>query len=276
MIDDQVGADVGRAHLAYRFRHLLAQVGEKRDRDLARERHVDLVRYEGQHGRRPVGDHFELDAVEIWSVLPPVVGVARQLDGHVRIEVDHFEGPRANRLGAHGRRADVAGVDGREARGDEGQERRLRAPQLERDLVIAGDGDLLQVLVPVPTGILAELVLPLFRDGVPGTLNVGAGERLAIVPLDAFAQLEGEPRAIGAPGPAFGKLGDDRVHAVPGLVLLVHDQVVVDGHERHDRRNRGFLVDRGAGRRIAMVDAKRAPGFLGEGGPIEGERQRYR
>jgi hypothetical protein len=112
--------------------------------------------------------------------------------------------------------------------------------------------------------IAPELFLPLLEQEIEGAHHVGRGERLAIVPLHALAQDEGELLAVVAPLPARGEVGNDRLEAVSRDFLVEDDEIVVERHERHDHRDRRFFVDRGTGRRVHVLDLQDAAGFLGE------------
>ena len=93
-----------------------------------------------------------------------------------------------------------------------------------------------------------------------------ARERLAVMPFDALAQLEGQLGLAVVPGPALRQVGHDGLGRVERLVLVVDDEVVEDAHEGLHRGDGGFLVDRAAGQVVAMVDAQRAALLLRQGG----------
>jgi hypothetical protein len=101
---------------------------------------------------------------------------------------------------------------------------------------------------------------------VPGALHVCRRERLAVVPLHPLAKLEGELGAARIPRPALGQVRHDRVDAWARRVLLEQHEVVEDGHEGHDGRNRQLLMDRCTRRVRADEEAKRAARFLRRGG----------
>src|SRR6185503_9513157 len=77
-----------------------------------------------------------------------VVRILHELDDFVALELGDLERTRADRLGPHLAAVGVASVDRRVARGEHRQERALRALELERDLKVAVDDDVLDVLVP--------------------------------------------------------------------------------------------------------------------------------
>ena len=191
-VDDQVGGDVHRGDDALGLGHLALDVGQQGDRHLPREGDVELARHEAQHRRRAVGHDGVLDAVEIGPALLPVVGVLGELDALVLLELDELEGTGADRLGAHLRRRDVAGIDRRVARGEQGGERRLRSLEMNRDLMVALGLGAVDVAVPRGARVAAQLRLGLAGQQIEGADDVLGGEGLAVMPLHALLQLEGE------------------------------------------------------------------------------------
>ena len=177
---------------------------------LGRKRHVELAGDEGENGGRAVRDDGELDAVEMRQALLPVIRVAGELDQFVGLELDELERAGADRMGAHFRRRNVAGIDRRIAGGEQRQQRRLRPLQVERDLEVAVGRDVVDLVVPGLARVLAEFLRRLAHQHVEGAFDVGGGERLAVMPLDALAQLEGQRLVVAAPGPAFGEIRHDR------------------------------------------------------------------
>ena len=260
-VDDQVGGDVGLLEHAHRVGRLRLHVLQQRDRDLGREGDVELAGDEAEDRGRAVRHDRVFDAVEIGQALLPVVRVLRQLDRLVLLQLDELERPGADRIGALRRRRDVAGIDRRVAGREHREDRRLRARQMERRLQVAFGRDFLDVGEPVLARVLAEAVLRFAGQHLEGALHVGAGERLAVMPLHAFAQLEGERLAVRAPLPARGELGDDRLDAVLRLVLVVDHQVAEDRHRGDVDRIGRFLVDRHARRVLAVIHPQDAAGF---------------
>ena len=250
--------DVDRLDHAHRLRRLVLDVLEQRDRHLGRKRHVELAGNKAENGRRAVGDDGEFDAVEMRQALLPVVRIAGDLDGFVGLELDELERAGADRLGAHVAGRDVAGIDRRIAGGEQRQQRRLRPLQVERGLEVAVDSDVDDLVVPGLARVLAEFLLRLAHQHVEGAFDVGRRERLAVVPLDALAKLEAELLLVIAPGPALGEIRDDRLHGVLRHVLLVDDEVVEDRHEGNVDRIGRLLMDRGAGRTVAVIDLQDA------------------
>ena len=269
-IDDQVGGDVGLLEHAHRVRLLRLHVLQQRDRDLGREGHVELAGDEAEDRGRAVRDDRVLDAVEIGQALLPVVRILHELDRLVLLQLDELERPGADRIGALLRRGDVAGIDRRVARREHREQRGLRALQVERRLQVAFGRDFLEVEVPVLARILAEAVLRLAGQHLERALHVRAGERLAVVPLHAFAQLEGQRLAVRAPLPARRELRQDRLDRVLRLVLIVDHEIAEDRHRGDVDRIGRLLVDRHAGRVFAVIHAQDAAGFrlLGVGGEV--------
>src|SRR5262245_62736530 len=107
---------------------------------------------------------------------------------------------------AHVARCDMAGIDRRPARGEQRYEGGLRPLQTKGDLVVAVGGDLFEVSVPRLTGIETQLVAGLAAEHVPGAFDILSGERLAVVPLDAFAQRQGQLSSFLVPGPTGGQV----------------------------------------------------------------------
>ena len=124
--------------------------------------------------------------------------------------------------------------------------------------MVAVDRHLLQVLPPDRARVLAEIVGVLAGQLVPGALHVLGGERLAVVPFDARVQLEGELGLGRIPRPAVGQIRHDGFGRIERLGLVEDDEIVEDAHEGLHRVDGRFLMDRGARRLVAMVDAQRA------------------
>ena len=134
---------------------------------------------------------------------------------------------------------------------------RLRLLQLEGDLVVAVDHHLVEIVVPDLARVLAELVLPdLAGQHVESALHVIGRERLAVVPLDALVELEGELGPGPVPRPALGQVGHDRLKAVVTFGRIEHHKVVVEPHERQVDRDR--RSPRGARRSADCRDGRRA------------------
>src|SRR5207247_4543205 len=134
-------------------------------------------------------------------------------DRIVLLEFDEFDWAGADRAAAHVARRHMAGVDRRPAGRQKREQRRLRPLQMEGDLVIAVGGQRLEVRVPGFSGIETELLARCAGQQVPGTLDVLAGEGLAIMPFDALAQWEGQLGPVLVPRPPGGEVGDDRLQA---------------------------------------------------------------
>src|SRR5207248_7997761 len=107
-----------------------------------------------------------------------------------------------------------------------------------------------------------QFLLRLPSQEVPGTFDVGGGERLAVMPFDPVPELEGQLLAVLAPGPAFGEVGYDGVERVLLLVLVEQHKVVEHRHQHGDRGARHFLVDRHRGRTSEIRHLEDAARFL--------------
>src|SRR6266478_4048134 len=261
-VDDQVTADIRRVQLAKSLRRLICYVPRQRYRQPA-ERDVELAGNKCQHRRRHVADDRIFDAIKVRPAGFPVIGIAYQLDRLVRLELDKFERPRADWMLAHVTRRYMAGVDRRKPGGEQGNKGGLRPLQYKRRFVIPVGGDLLEVAVPGLPRIDTQLLARLALQQVPGALDILGGQRLAVVPLDALVQLEGQPGAVLVPRPALGQFGHDRLHAVLLHVLVVQNEVVKHPHHRAQRKDGGFFVDRHAGRAVDRVGLQYAALFLG-------------
>src|ERR1041384_6641712 len=97
------------------------------------------------------------------------------------------------------------------------------------------------------------------------------------MPFDPLAQLEGDRLLVGTPDPAFRQIRDDDVEAVLRLRLIEQDQIVEDRHEWIDGRDGGFLMDRGRGWIVTVIQAQRSAGLrLLRAGGCYGRRKRDR
>ena len=266
-VQDQVGVVVHRRDLADGVRRLRLHVLDQRNGDAVGRADVVAARHEAQDRRATRRHDRDLDTVEIGLALLEVVGIADELDAFLLLELGELEGAGADRLGAHLRRRHVAGIDGAVAGRQQHQERGLRLAEMESHLAVAIGRDLIEIPIPRGAGILAQLLgFAAAGQHVPGALHVGGGEGLAVVPFGVADQLEGEVLAVGAPAPALGEVGTDRLQAVLGNLLIEQHEIVVEAHERHDRRGRGLLVDRGAGRVVLEVHLHDTAALLCEGG----------
>ena len=89
-------------------------------------------------------------------------------------------------------------------------------------------------------------------NGLPSChLTPSRNLKVSSVPSSLHAQLGGE-------------LGDDRLHAVLRNVLIEDHEIVEDPHHRHDDADRPLLVDRHAGRAVAMIDPQCPALLLGQ------------
>src|SRR5215472_12791061 len=95
------------------------------------------------------------------------------------------------------------------------------------------------------------------------------------MPLDAFAQFERQARAVFAPRPALGQVGDDRIKTVLRLVLVVKREFVSPRHPRDRYRVRTFLVDRHARRAVPVIDPEHPAGLLRLRALVRNQRQQH-
>jgi hypothetical protein len=137
-------------------------------------------------------------------------------------------------------------------------------PEVDRHLVVAVGRDAVDVAVPGLARVGAQLVLALAGQEVEGADHVLGRERLAVMPLHALLELEGQGLAVGAPRPRLGELGHDRLRAVLCLRLIVDDQVVEHPHHRDDRRVGRRFMDRQGRRVVAVVHLQDASALLSE------------
>ena len=264
-IEDQVAADIGGGQHALRLRRLVHDVLQQRYGGAVWRGDVVLAGDERQVARRIVRHDLPLDTVDIGPPRLPVIRVARGLDHLVRPELDEFEGPCADRLGAHFPRRHMAWINRRPSGRQQRQECRLRPLQVEGGLVIAVRTDLFEVEVPGLARVHAQLFAAAAEQQFPGAFDVGGGKGLSVVPLDALPQFERQLLAVLAPGPAFGEVGADRLRAVLRDLLVVHDQVVENAHARPQRRAGRLLVQRQARRVVEKRDLQNTAGFLRPG-----------
>ena len=170
------------------------EIGERHGREGGE---LDLVGFERAGSRRAIRQHPVDDLVEIRLALAPVVGIALQAVIFTGLVLGELERPGADRriVGRVGR--DVgAFVD--VLRDDAGQRRQRVPDQLERRRLgeaehgrqRVGRFDRLEILEYDAAEILQRLPYLQRREG-----DVGRGERLAVMPFDAIAQLEGDASA---------------------------------------------------------------------------------
>jgi hypothetical protein len=165
----------------------------------------------------------------------------------------------------------MAGIDRPGAAGDQHQEGRLRALQMEGHLEVAVGREIIEVLEGRKPWIDAQLLWSLVHPQIVGAYDILGGERLAVMPLDAPTQLEGESHAVLAPRPPGREFGDDRLEAGVFNVLVKQRQIIEHPHHRPDGEDGGFLQGRHAGRAVRRVDLQNASGLLCQGG-IDGTR----
>src|SRR5262249_34438153 len=175
-------------------------------------------------------------------------------------------------------RRDVAGIDGRKTRGQQGDEGGLRPLQPEGHLVVGLDDHLLEVAVPGLARIDAQAVtvVALASQEVPGAFDVTRRERLAVVPFDARAQLEAQAGARLVPRPRGREIGHDRLQPALRHRLVVHHEIVEHPHHRALARDGRFLVDRQRGWAVEELQFQDAARFLRRGrAERQGQRERH-
>ncbi|EGE55379.1 hypothetical protein RHECNPAF_930023 [Rhizobium etli CNPAF512] len=206
-LDDEL---VGQGLIAFRD-HLDAldlgdavEIGQRHRREGGK---LNFVGFERRTRRRAVGQHAEDDLVELRLVLVPIILIARQPVVFAGLVFGELERAGADEriVGRIG--SDIATVEdvfGDDA-GDDGQgiadelERR-RLGEAEDGGVVVGRIDGFEIGEHQAAEILQRL--PDFEGGEG---NVDRGERLAVVPGDAVAQLEGDGTAVGRAFPGGGK-----------------------------------------------------------------------
>ena len=124
-IDDQIRHDVTRRHLAYHLRCLSGDILQQRYRHIGGKGHVKLAGDKSQNARGAVLDHSPLDAVEIGSILFPILGIAHHFYRFAALELDKLKVIRADRVAAHVLAGHVAGIDRGVSGGKQREERGL-------------------------------------------------------------------------------------------------------------------------------------------------------
>src|SRR5215472_9832355 len=135
---------------------------------------------------------------------------------------------------------------------------------MKGDLIVAIRGYIREVAVPPLAWIDAELLAGFAGQEIPGAFDVLSGKGLAVMPLDALAQRQGQLGSLFAPRPTGGKVRDDRLQAVLRHVLLVHDEIIENPHHRPVDRDRRLFEQRHACRTVEMGYSQHAALFLGE------------
>ena len=164
----------------------------------------------------------------------------------------------------HLRRRHMTGIDRRDCRRQQCCEEGLRPLQMEGDLAVAVDGYLLEISVPGPAWIDAQLLARLAGQQIPGALDILGRKRLAVVPSDILAQTKGQRGLVFVPRPSDGEIGHDRAESVLRYMLIEEDEVVEDPHHRSCRRPGRLLVGRHARRAVAVGYSQNASRFLSE------------
>ena len=241
-----------------------------RDRDAVGKHHVERAGGEPHHPRRHALDDGVLDAVEIRAARFPVIRVACQLDGLVLLVLDELERTRADRLSAHLLGRHMAGIDRPGAAGNLHQEGRLRPLQVEGDLEVAVGGEMVEVPEDREAGIGAQLFRRFLHQQIVRALDVPRRERLAVMPLDALTQLEGQPGAVLAPGPLGCQIRNDRLKAGLLHALVEQHQIVEHPHHRPHRKGGRLLQDGHGGRAVWGVDLEDPSRLLRQDGAAGG------
>ena len=212
-------------------------------------------------------DDRVFDAVEIGQPRLPVIRVLRHLDVLVGLELDEFERAGADRMLAHLRRRDVAGIDRRHAGGEQREKGGLRPlqdecrPRNRRWSTISA-----RLSYQALRGLTRSFSARLALHQVPGAFDVGGGERLAVMPFHALGAAGKSAACRPRPTPSRWRA---RARSSARLFCAtcwsnMHEVV----HHRHHRPlgdDRRLLVDRHAGRAVDDVLPKDAALFLGEG-----------
>ena len=169
---------------------------------------IDEMKKSGLRGRGgAVGDHLPDDAVEIRRVRPPVIRVAVGDDVLPALIFDEFERAGADRRQIGRVLADIAALIemfcGDIAEVGQGAEQQV---QRHRPLVAEDRGLRIGRIdrgeEQLQRRSVVEDLLPHVHRGEGDVLR---GERLAIVPCDALAQLEGDGLAVRRRLPALGQ-----------------------------------------------------------------------
>jgi hypothetical protein len=216
-VDQDVEIEVHRRRLADRLRRVLGDQLAVRRRHFPAEGEIKSAGDEAQDGGRGIADNVEVDAVEIGLVLFPVVGIAHQPDVLELAELRELERSGADRPRPHLRRRDVAGIDRHQPGGQHGKDRRLRVGEVEGDLVVAASAHEVDVGEPRFARIAPQLLRCPVEQQIEGADHVARGERLAVMPLHAVLQLEGEFGLLRIVGP---RLGEGRARSSGGRSAL--------------------------------------------------------
>ncbi len=202
-------------------------------------------------------DDGEFDAVEIRQALFPIVRILRELDRFVLLELDELERAGADRMRAHLRGGDVARIDRRIAGREHRQQRRLRPLEMQAS---PRKSPLVVTSVNVADtrslrGFLRNLscALPCSRSKVHFTsLAVNGWPSCHLTPC---AQLERElqccPRSRPSSSPAPARWCSCCSAACAGRTST---RLLNIAHRRDVDREGRLLVDREAGRCLAVID----------------------
>jgi hypothetical protein len=198
-VDVEIAAGVEWRDFADRLRRLRLHFAHQRDCDIIRPSQVELAAGKGQYRRRAVRDDRVLDGIEMGPPRFPVIRVVRDLDALVWLVLDEFERARSDRVLPHLRRCHMAGVDRRIARGEQREQRRLRALEVKGGGAFVIGGDARDILPPEFAWVGAQRCRSPTEQQFPSALHIMRGEWLAVMPAHPVAQPEGQRGAVFAP-----------------------------------------------------------------------------
>ncbi len=226
-------------------RHLgdAGEIGERHGRESGE---LNFLRFQRRTGARAVREDAKNDLVQLRLALAPVVGIFGQAVIFARLVFGEFERTGADRLYI-GRIGGDVGAFVEMLRHDAADDRQCVADQLQwgrlRELEDGGrrvrrfDG--FEIGEDEAAEILQRLPDAECRIG-----DVSRGERLAIVPFHAFAQLEGDRLAVGGAFPGGGEARCQPVLAVEGGFGEGFDHLARDKENAVRGDNRGVEVFR--------------------------------
>ena len=223
-----------------------------RTRVLAAKLGVELAAEQPRHHRRVLHE-VDLEAVEVGQALAEVAVEPLAHPMRAAHVLDELEGARAHDLGFRVFRVllELGGaVDAVEGRSQQRQEGGVDRLELEDDggrIRRLDGGDVGEALLAHRDHALGWV-----GDALEGRLDVGRGQRRAVVELDAVVQRESVGEAVRGDRPALGQIADDLrvLGAVPP-----DQQRILRGHRMQQREGLGG---------VAVVR-----GGLGDGGETE-------
>src|ERR1700730_15450510 len=102
------------------------------------------------------------------------------------------------------------------------------------------------------------------------TAKLTLSKRLAVMPLDALAQMKGQSGTVLAPEPLGSEIRDDRLKTVLFHTLVEDHKIVEHSHHRPYGIGGGFLQDGHTGGAVRRVDLQNAPDLLRHHGATGG------